>query len=136
MDRLLGSVIDDYTLYKIVEGLIAILSLVMIYLGVQIALTWKALKNNGTPGEIIAQKGNFFWSIVFIFIAGLSMIIHELFEGLEQIAPDYTTYEMFELIGLLGIVLFLNEWNKTLKKLKKKTSGGAEVSIQLYPCNT
>lgn len=73
-----------------------------------------------TDSEIIAQQGNFFWSIVFIFIAGISMIVHELFEGLEQIAPDYTTYEMFELIGLLGIILFLNEWNKTLKKLKKK----------------
>lgn len=121
MDRLLGSVIDDYTLYKIVEGLIAILSLVMIYLGVQIALTWKSLKKEGAnSGEIIAQQGNFFWSIVFIFIAGISMVVHELFEGLEEIAPDYTTYEMFELIGLLGIVLFLNEWNKTLKKLKKK----------------
>jgi len=120
MDRLLGSVIDDYTLYKIIEGIIAILSLVMIYLGIQIALTWKSLKNNGAPDEIIAQKGNFFWSIVFIFIAGLSMIVHELFEGLEKIAPDYTKYEMFELIGLLGIVLFLNEWNKILKKLKTK----------------
>jgi hypothetical protein len=121
MDRLLGSVIDDYTLYKIIEGFIAILSLVMIYLGVQIALTWKSLKKEGGgPGEIIAQQGNFFRSSVFIFIAGLSMIVHELFEGLEKIAPDYTTYEMFELIGLAGIVLFLNEWNKILKKLKKK----------------
>jgi hypothetical protein len=85
--------LDDYILYKIIERFIAILSLVMIYLGVQIALTWKSLKKNGAPGEIIAQNGNFFWSSVFIFIAGLSMIVHELFEGLDKIAPDYTTYE-------------------------------------------
>lgn len=122
MDRLLGSVINDYNLYKIIEGIIAILSLVMIYLGIQIALTWKSLKKEGAPGEIIAQHGNFFWSSVFIFIAGIAMFVHELFEGLEQIAPDYTTYELFELIGLLGIVLFFNEWNKILKNLNKKDS--------------
>lgn len=120
MDRLLGSVINDYNLYKIIEGIIAILSLVMIYLGIQIALTWKSLRKESAPGEIIAQRANFFWSSVFIFIAGISMVVHELFEGLEQNGPDYTTYELFELIGLLGIVLFLNEWNKILKKLKKK----------------
>lgn len=120
MDKLFGSVIDDYTLYKIIEGLIAILSLVMIYLGVQIALTWKSLKKDGASGEIIAQQGNFFRSSVFIFIAGLFMLIHEFFESLEKNAPDYTTYEMFELIALLGLVLFFYEWNKILKNLKKK----------------
>ncbi|MCZ7381166.1 MAG: hypothetical protein O8C64_06315 [Candidatus Methanoperedens sp.] len=120
MDRLLGSVINDYNLYKIIEGIIAILSLVMIYLGIQIALTWRSLKKEGAPGEIIAQQGNFFWSSVFIFIAGLFMLIHEFFENLEKNAPDYTTYEMFEMIALLGLVLFFYEWNKILKNLKKK----------------
>lgn len=121
MDRLLGSVIDDYTLYKIIEGIIAILSLVMIYLGVQIALTWKFLKKDGAgPGEIIAQHESFFRSSIFIFIAGLFMLIHEFLEGLEKDAPDYTTYEMFELIALLGLVLFFYEWHNILKKLKKR----------------
>jgi len=120
MDKLLGSVINDYNLYKIIEGIIAILSLVMIYLGIQIALTWKSLKKEGAPGEIIAQKGNFIWSSVFIFIAGLFMLIHEFFESFEEAAPDFTTYELFELIALLGLVLFFYEWNKILKNMKKK----------------
>lgn len=60
MDRLLGGIINDYTLYKVLEGAIGVLSLVMIYLGIQIALTWKSLKKEGeSPGEIIAQQGSF-----------------------------------------------------------------------------
>jgi hypothetical protein len=55
------------------------------------------------------HKRGIFSGAVFIFIAGLSMIVHELFQGLDKIAPDYTTYEMFELIALLGLVLFFYE---------------------------
>ncbi|MFZ3058330.1 MAG: hypothetical protein WA102_01210 [Candidatus Methanoperedens sp.] len=122
MDRLLGSIINDYTLYKIIEGAIATLTLVMIYLGIQIALTWKSLKKEANAGEIIAQQKSFFRSSIFIFIAGLFMLIHEFLEGLEKDAPDYTTYEMFELIALLGLVLFFYEWHVILKKRKKKES--------------
>ena len=38
MDRLLGTIIDDYTLYKIIQAIIVILSLFTVYLGIQIAL--------------------------------------------------------------------------------------------------
>jgi hypothetical protein len=47
------------------------------------------------------------------------MFLHEFLEGFEKDVADYTTYEFFELIALLGLVLFLYDWNKTLKKLKK-----------------
>lgn len=121
MDRLLGSIIDDYTLYKIIEGIIAILSMVMVYLSIQIALAWKFVKEEETsPSELISNRKSFYKSSVFILIAGLFMLIHEFFEGLEKYAPDYTTYEMFELIALAGLVSFLYEWHKILKKLKKK----------------
>ncbi|VVB92815.1 Uncharacterised protein [uncultured archaeon] len=120
MDRLLGSIIDDYTLYKIIEGIIAILSLVMIYLGIQIALSWKSIrKERGNPDDLIGQRTSFFRSSIFIFIAGFFMVIHEFFEGLEKEAPDYTTYEFLELIALLGLVSFFYEWHRLLKNMKK-----------------
>ncbi len=120
MDRMLGSIISDYTLYKIIEGAIAILSLVTIYLGIQIALTWRSLKDKqANHDDVISERYSFNRSSVFIFVTGFFMIIHELLEGLEKDAPDYTTYEFFELIALIGLVSLFYEWNKMLKKLKK-----------------
>jgi len=114
MDRLLGSIIDDYTLYRIIEISIGILILAAVYLGVHITLTLKFSKNAGSDGSISRRK-SFIKSSIFIFIAGFFMLIHEFLEGLKKDAPDYTTYEFFELIALLGLVLFLCEWRKILK---------------------
>ena len=108
MDRLLGSIIDDYTLFRIIEGIIIILILVAVYLGIQITLTWKFLKKEEvSPDQVISKKGRFYRNTIFIFIAGFFMLIHELFESLGENAPDDTTYEFFEMIGLLGLVLFI-----------------------------
>jgi hypothetical protein len=118
MDYWLGNIINDYILYKIMEGLIALLSLIMIYFGIQIALTWKFLrKEAANSDEVISQSFN--RSTIFIFIAGFFMIVHELFEGLEKDAPDFVTNELFELIALSGLVLFLYDFNKILKNRKK-----------------
>ncbi len=123
MDRLLGSIIDDYTLFRIIESTIIILILVAVYLGIQITLTWKFLKKEEVGAdEIILNKGIFYRNTIFIFLAGFFMLIHEFLEGLGVNAPDYTTYEFFELMGFLGLVLFMNEWRKILRKLKKKQS--------------
>ena len=122
MDRLLGSIIDDYTLYRIIQSIIVILSMFTVYLGIQIALTWKFLKKDkANPDEIISQKGSFIRSSIFIIITGFFMLSHAFFEGLEEFAPDSTTYELFELIAFSGLVLFLYEWYKLLNKIKKKT---------------
>ena len=52
MDKLLGNIIDDFTLYRVIEGIITILILVAVYLGVQIILMWKSLNKVETnPGE-------------------------------------------------------------------------------------
>lgn len=120
MDYWLGNFINDYVLYKIIEGIIAVLSMIVIYLGIHIALNWKFInKENPDSNEIISQKQSFYRSTLFIFIAGFFMIIHELFEGLEKEAPDYATYELLEMVALSGLVLFLYEWHKILLKLKK-----------------
>ncbi|PWB50401.1 MAG: hypothetical protein C3F06_12595 [Candidatus Methanoperedenaceae archaeon] len=120
MDYWLGYFINDYVLYKIIEGIIAVLSMIVIYLGIHIALNWKFInKENPDSNEIISQKQSFYRSTLFIFIAGFFMIIHELFEGLEKEAPDYATYELLEMVALSGLVLFLYEWHKILLKLKK-----------------
>ncbi|CAG0991361.1 MAG: hypothetical protein MPEBLZ_01473 [Candidatus Methanoperedens nitroreducens] len=122
MDYWFGNLISDYFLYKIIEGIIAILSMVIIYLGIQIALNWKFLnKENPSSSEIISQKQSFNRSILFIFIAGFFMLIHEFLEGLEKEAPDFVTYELFELIALTGLVLFLLEWHKILTQLRKRS---------------
>ncbi|MCX9083163.1 MAG: hypothetical protein OIN83_13325 [Candidatus Methanoperedens sp.] len=123
MDYWLGNFINDYVLYKIIEGIIAILSMIMVYLGIHIALSWKFI-NQEIPdsNEIISQKQSFYRSSLFIFIAGFFMIIHEFFEGLEKQAPDYATYELLEMVALSGLVLFLYEWHKILLKLKKSRS--------------
>ncbi len=121
MDRLLGSVIDDNTLYGVIQGIIIILSLFTVYLGIQIALTWKFLKKTtGSAEDIISEKGSFIRSSVFITITGFFMLSHEFFEGFKENAPDNTTYELFELLAFSGLVLFLFEWYKMLNKLKKK----------------
>ena len=121
MDRLLGSIISDYTLYRIFEGSMVILSLIIIYYGVQIGLAWKFIKKEeAESGEVIKEKESFYRSTLFIFIAGFFMVVHEFFEGLEEDAPDFVTYEFFELIALSGLVLFLYEWNKTLRRSRKR----------------
>jgi len=123
MDQLLGSIIDDYTLYKMIEGMMIILSMIVMYLGIQIALAWKFIqKEEGKSDTIISQKDGFYRSSLYIFIAGFFILIHELFEGLEKNAPDFVTYEILELIAISGFVLFLYEWHKIFKKMKKKYS--------------
>lgn len=120
MDRLLGSVIDDNTFYRVIEGIITILILVAVYLGVQIILMWKSLNKAETnPDKLISNKASFVKTSIFIFIAGFFMLIHNFLESLDQNEPDFATYELFELIALLGLILFLNEWYKILNVLKK-----------------
>ncbi len=121
MDRLLGSIIDDYTLFRIIQSIIVILSMFTVYIGIQIALTWKFLNPQGNSDEIISQKGSFIRSSIFIIITGFFMLSHEFFEGLGELEPDSTTYELLELIAFSGLVLFLYEWYTILKKIKKKT---------------
>lgn len=112
------------TLYKIIKGIVVILSMFTVYLGIQIALTWKFLnKETVNPDEIISQRGSFIRSSIFLIIAGFFMLAHELFEDIEEFAPDATTYELFELIAFSGLVLFFYEWYKILNKLKKKSPG-------------
>lgn len=43
MDKILGSIIDDYSLFRVIEGIITIFTLVAVYLGVQIILMWKSI---------------------------------------------------------------------------------------------
>jgi hypothetical protein len=120
MDYWFGNLINDYFLYKIIEGIIVILSMIVIYLGIHIALNWKFInKEIPNSNELISQKQSFQRSTLFIFIAGFFMLVHELFEGLEKDAPDFVTYELFELIALSGLVLFLYEWHKILVNFKK-----------------
>ena len=92
-----------------------------VYLGIQIALTWKFMSLQGNSSEIISQKGSFIRSSIFIIITGFFMLSHVFFEGLGELEPDATTYELFELIAFSGLVLFLYEWYKILNKIKKKT---------------
>ncbi len=120
MDRLLGSIIDDYTLYRIIEGAIAFLIMVAVYLGIQITLALKFVRKGGENStEAIQRKKHFNRSTFYILITGFFLLIHELLEGFEKDAVDYTTYEFFELIALAGLVLFLYEWHKTLETLRK-----------------
>ncbi len=126
MDAFFGSVIDDYTLFRIISGIIMVLILAAIYLAIQITLSWKFLNKGETnANEIISNKTSFYKNTFFIFIAGFFMIIHEFLEGFEE--PDSTTYEFFELIALSGLILFMWEWNKLLKKIKKMQ--------QMHPSN-
>ena len=121
MDKLVGGIIDDLTLYRIIEALIIILILFSVYIGVQLLLTWKFLNKEETDSnEIISNKKSFYRISIFIFISGFFMIIHEFLEGFEKQVADYTTYKFFEFMALLGLVLFMFEWHKILKKLKKK----------------
>ncbi len=120
MDRLLGSIINDYTLYRIIEGTIAVLIMIAVYLGIQIALALKFIKKEeASSSEVVSKRKSFDWSTIFILIAGFFMLIHVFLEGLRSNIADYTTYELFNLIALIGLVLFLYEWHKSLKKLRK-----------------
>lgn len=121
MDRILGSIIDDYTLFKIIQGIIIILILLSIYLGIQITLTWKFLKKGEIGSdELISNKGSFYRNTIFIFIAGFFMLLHEFLEGFGENEPDTTSYEFFELMALIGLVLFMYEWYRILRTSKRK----------------
>ena len=121
MDQVLGSIIDDYSLYKIIEGMMILLSMIVIYLGIQIALAWKFIQKERAKSDTILSKTESFQrSSIYIFIAGFFIVIHELLEGFEKDAPDFVTYELFELIAISGLVLFLYEWHKIFKNMKKK----------------
>ncbi len=115
MDRILGSIIDDYTLYRIIEAIITILILISVYLGIQITLIMKFPKKSEPGLTYSNSKRSLTRSSIYIFILGLFMLLHEFAEGLEKDALDNTTYEFFELIAFLGLVMFLYEWNKILK---------------------
>lgn len=121
MDRVLGSIINDYVLYKIIEAIIIILSMFMVYLGIQIALTWKFLNKDCNSDEIILQKGSFIRSSIFITIIGIFMPFQVFFEGLGELELDSTTIELFKLIAFSGLVLFFYEWYKLLNKVKNRT---------------
>lgn len=120
MDSIFGSIIDDHTLFRIIEGIIIILILVAVFLGIQITLTWKFLKKDEADhDEIISNKGSFYKNTIFIFMAGFFMLIHEFLESGEN-PIDPTTYKFFELMAFLGLVLFMNEWLKILRNLRRK----------------
>jgi len=120
MDKLIGSLIDDLSLFRIIQTIIFILILFSVYLGVQITLIWTFLKKGCTNSDdIISNKGSFLRNTIFIFIAGFFMLLHEIFEGFGENADD-TTYEFFELVALLGLVLFMFEWYRILRKLKRQ----------------
>lgn len=126
MDKLLGGIIDDYNLFRIIQTIIIILILVAVYLAIQIILTWKFLKKGeDNLDEVISNKGMFFRNVIFIFIAGFFMLLHEFLESIGENADD-TTYEFFELLALLGLILFMFEWYKMLKKLKRKQKAEIE----------
>lgn len=116
MDRLLGSIIDDYSLYRIIEGIIIVLILVAVYQGIQIMLIMKFPKKGRSESESTTPKKSFIRGSAFIFISGFFMLIHELSEGLEKDAPDFATYEFFELMAILGLVLFMLEWKKIMQE--------------------
>ena len=117
----MGGIIDDSILYRIIEGVIIIFTLFAVFLAIKIILAWKSINKKETSSdEIISNKKSFYRSSMFIFIAGFFMIFHEFLEGLEENAPDYTTYKFFEFMALSGLILFMLEWYKILKKLQKK----------------
>lgn len=112
--------VSDYAIYKVVESLITLLSLFMVYLGIQIALTWRDLnKDSMSAEEIVAHRNVFIRSSVFIFMAGFFLIIHEFLEDLGGRTPSYVTFETLELLALAGLVLFMCEWHRVLRRLRK-----------------
>jgi len=99
MDKLLGSIIDDYTLFRVIEGITTIFILAAVYLGVQIILIWRSLNKAETnPDKVISNKASFIRSSIFIFMAGFFMLINNFLEGLGYNEPDFATYQSFELM--------------------------------------
>ncbi len=119
MDYLLGSIIDDYKLYKIFEGAIIILSMVNIFLFIHIALVWRQMKT-ANINEIISSRDGFILSIIFIVMTAIFMLLHELLEGIEQLDP--TSSEFLELLAVSALVLFFYEWYKILNRQKNLLS--------------
>jgi len=71
MDRLLGWIIDDYILFRILDVIIFMLILAAIYLAIQNILTWKFLKKGDiNTDELISNRGSFYKMLIFLFITG------------------------------------------------------------------
>ncbi len=116
MDRLLGWMINDNYLFRILEVIIFILILSAIYLSIQNILTWKFLKKEDS-GEIFSNRGRFYKMLVFLVFTGFFLLIRKFLEGPGENSP---TYHFFQPIALLGLGLFNFELYKMFKKLKGK----------------
>ena len=82
---------------------------------------------------IISTNRKFAFEAAYSYIiTGFFMLSHEIFEGLAELEPDSTTYELLELIAFSGLVLFLYEWyidfekNQT-KKVDEFRNGQIEI---------
>ncbi len=104
---------DGNTSYKYMEFIIFSLYLLFVYLSAQMLFMWVDVDKVKLKSRIFEQGTFLRNSIIFIFLAGLFFIFHELIE--ETIPRSYLNLEFLELLTFVFIEVFMYKWYLNLK---------------------
>ncbi len=104
---------DGNTIYKYIEFIIFLLYLLFIYLSAQMLFMWVDVDKIKLKSRIFEQGTFLRNSIIFVFLAGLFFIFHELVE--EIIPRNYLNVEFLELMTFVFIEVFMYKWYLNLK---------------------
>jgi len=121
--------INEYTIYKLLEFSIFALYLVLIFLFVQIWFSWKDIDKKDLMLKSIIDESFFKKNCIYIFLFTFLPLVHEFFEGTSL--PNLIVYlEVFEFLGLICLLLFVYNWYSVLKTCAKKKSLPKELASQ------
>ncbi|VVB96408.1 Uncharacterised protein [uncultured archaeon] len=104
---------DGNTIYKYMEFIIFSLYLLFVYLSAQMLFMWVDVDKIKLKSRIFEQGTFLRNSIIFVFLAGLFFIFHELVA--ETIPPNYLNIEFLELLTFVFIEVFMYKWYLNLK---------------------
>ncbi|NJD77078.1 MAG: hypothetical protein FIB08_08300 [Candidatus Methanoperedens sp.] len=104
---------DGNTIYKYMEFIIFSLYLLFVYLSAQMLFMWVDVDKIKLKSRIFEQGTFLRNSIIFVFLAGIFFIFHELVE--EIIPRNYLNLEFLELLTFVFIEIFMYKWYLNLK---------------------
>ena len=111
---------NAYDLYKFIEFVIFISYLFFMVLIIQILFLWHSIDKNKLKVKIVSDSF-FKRTCIYVFLASVFFIIHELIEGTSL--PNAAVYfELFEMLAFINLALFTYEWYLVLKASANKKS--------------
>ncbi len=113
--------INEYTIYKLIEFSLFALYLILIFLFVHIWFSWKDIDKKDLMLKSIVDESFFKKNCIYIFLFTFLPLVHEILEG-TSIPNINVLLEFFELLALIALVLFVYNWYNVLKTCATKKS--------------